>query len=121
MSIEQSEAEGALRVNSFERTHSTKKALEYRSPHNGKFLYLRTDVGIPAYARIVVHPAEVVSTLIAIAGVELNSPNELQHGSNLGRFPTRKNRGKTDIHYGRALNISSASALAAFAVAFHKL
>lgn len=121
MSIDRSEVEKLMDRSGFVRLHETKKVVEYRSSHNGKVLYFRTEIGLPDYIRLVVHPDEEIAELIALRGVAANSPKELQHGSNMSRFPKKMNEGKDEIHYGRALNVSSLAALGNFASAFHKL
>jgi hypothetical protein len=105
----------------FVRSHETKKVVEYRLSHNGKVFYFRTEIGLPEYIRLVVHPGEEIAELIALSDVVANSPKEFQHGSNMSRFPKKMNEGKDEIHYGRALNVSSLAALADFSSAFHKL
>lgn len=121
MSIQRTDVERVLEASGFERVHSTKKVVEYRSGQNGKIMYFRTEIGLPEYIRIVTHPSEVVGSLLAVSGVSVNSLKEFQHGSNMTTFPRRKNGGEDEIHYGRALNVASLSALSAFAAAFHKL
>ncbi|SOD42225.1 hypothetical protein [Nitrosovibrio sp. Nv4] len=121
MSIDRSEVENLIERSGFVRSHETKKVVEYRSSHNGKVFYFRTEIGLPEYIRLVVHPHEEIAGLIALTGVTANSPKEFQHGSNMSRFPKKMNRGKDEIHYGRALNVSSLTALSDLASAFHKL
>ena len=69
----------------------------------------------------MVHPHEKIAGLTTLAGVTVNCPKELQHGSNMRLFPKKANKGKDEIHYGRALNVSSLTALGDFASAFHRL
>jgi len=121
MSIDRSEVENLMQRSGFVRSHETKKIVEYRSSHNGKVLYFRTGIGLPEYIRLVIHPNEEITELIAVDGVAANSPKEFQHGSNMSRFPKKMNKGRDDIHYGRALNLSSLTALSHFASSFHKL
>ena len=121
MSIQRSEVEKALEASGFERTHATKKVVEYRCRSNNKIFYFRTEIGLPEYIRIVVHPSDDHSPLAAVPGVSINSPKEFQHGSNMKAFPKRKNEGEDEIHYGRAFNIASLLALTAFARAFNAL
>lgn len=51
MSIDRSEVENLMDRSGFVRLHETKKVVEYRSSHNGKVLYFRTEIGLPR-----VHP-----------------------------------------------------------------
>lgn len=121
MTIDRVEVENFLERNGFERTHQTKKVVEYRSRSNGKHFYFRTEMGLPRYIRLVVDPSLPLAPLTALAGVALNSPKQLQHGSNMTQFPKRKNNGTDEIHYGVALNLSTVSAIEPFADVFHRL
>jgi predicted GNAT family acetyltransferase len=121
LTIDRTDVQDSLEHNGFERTHETKKMVEYRSRSNGKYIYFRTEIGLPEYIRFVIHPSEPLSKLTAVTGVTVNSPKEIQHGSNMTQFPKRKNRGVDEIHYGAALNVATASALKPFADAFHRL
>lgn len=121
MAIYRSEVENSMTRNGFLHSHETKKVVEYRSSFNGKVVYFRTEIGLPEYIRLVVHPYDEIAGLVALSGVTVNSPKEFQHGSNMTCFPKKLNKGKTEIHYGRALNVSSLAALSGFASVFHKL
>lgn len=84
-------------------------------------LYFRTGIGLPEYIRLVVHPDEEIAELIALRNVAANSPKEFQHGSNMSCLSKKMNEGKDEIHYGKALDVSSLAALSNFSSAFHKL
>ena len=120
MSMRSEDVERMLKDSGLERTRSTKKLVEFRSPGTDRFLYFRSEIGLPGYIRVVIHPTEPYEDLTALAGVEVNSPKEYQHGSNMTVFPKRKNKGVDEIHYGRALNIDSLCALERFAKLFRK-
>lgn len=120
MAITISDVERQLEANGFQRGNGTNKAVEFKSNRNGKILYFRPERGLPNYIRLAMHPTDDITSLLAISGVEANK-NEVEHGSNMLRFPKKKYKGKKDIHFGKALNIFSLEALAAFSVAFHSL
>ena len=121
MSIKRDEVEKIIEANHFARTRATKKVVEYRSERSGKVFYFRKDIGLPIYVRIVTHPNQDVSTLLALDGVVQNPQKEFQHGSNMMAFPKEVHEGKEEIHFGRALNIDSLAALTAFSSTFHHI
>jgi hypothetical protein len=116
--MKREDVEQALDTAGLERVRSTKKVIEYRSKNSNRVFYFRTEIGLPGYVRVVIHPEETHCELTSIAGVDVNSPKEFQHGSNMSKFPKRKNDGVDEIHYGRALNIGSMVALERFASVF---
>ena len=121
MSIKSADVEESFEANGFRRTHRTKKVVEYQSITNGKYIYFRTEIGLPEFIRVVVHPEESLTTLTAHGGTIINTPKDLQHGSNMTRFPKRKHTGVDEIHFGKALNVASLLALNTFAKNFHAL
>lgn len=121
MSINQSDVESILDAAGLVRRRSTAKVMEYATAGGRHILYLRKDIGLPGYVRVVVHPNLDIAPFTALPGVALNSPKEFQHGSNMTAFPKRRNEGADEIHYGRALNITSVEALERFAKVFSRL
>jgi hypothetical protein len=121
MSIERQDVEKVFQQSGLERVRFTKKVVEFRSCRNGQVLYFRTDIGLPNYIRLVVHPTHKHDHLAALEGVRINAPKEFQHGSNMTSFPMRRNGGVDEIHYGRAMNVASLEALSRFASAFHEV
>lgn len=118
MGISREEVQDVLESSGLQKVRQTKKVAEYRSPASGQVLYFRHEIGLPEYVRVVIHPGLPHGRLTAIEGVAVNEPKEFQHGSNMTAFPKRKNQGADEIHYGRALNVSSLEALQRLAVAF---
>lgn len=121
MSIKQGDVEHALESHGFERTNKTDRAVEYRSRSNRQYLYFRTTIGMTDYIRVVIHPALDVTKLLAIRGVVQSPRSNLQHGDHMRKFPRRLNKGKKPVHFGKPLNIDTASTIPAFSAVFHTL
>ena len=105
-----------LQANGFLPTGATGKVIEYRSGALGRFIYFRFDVGLPGYARIVIHPSEDAKRFHFIEGVKVLE--DMRFGNAMKQFPKKKRTSDKEIHYGRALNISTFGALEAFSTAF---
>lgn len=120
MAISLQDAQSTLKANSFAERSWTSKVVEYESENNGRVLYLRLNQGFPSHADVVVHPDTPLAGLLDISGVEVNKRVSLRHSSNMTRFPKRINEGQDPEHYGKALHISTATALAALCLAYGK-
>ena len=109
MAITLEMAKLTLKAKAFVERSATKKVVEWEK--DGQVLYLRLGQGFPRHADVVVHPDADMSLLLVIPGVEVNKRVTFRHGSNMARFPKRRNKGKNDEHYGRALWVSSVLSL----------
>ena len=112
MAITLLDAQKALMAHGFRQQHFTSKLSEYQSDNNGKVIYLYLNQGFPHHADLVVHPDTDVALLTAIRDVKLNTRVAFRFGSHMRRFPKRLNNGQKPEHFGKALHISTAQALA---------
>jgi hypothetical protein len=65
---------------------------------------------------VVVHPEWIdgIDTLRSIPGVVCDKSGKLFHNSNLKKFPLRRNKGVTDVHYGLTFGFDNTFALESF-------
>jgi hypothetical protein len=112
MTIEREEAHNTLVANGFTQTNSTSKLAEYKSDRNGQVLHIYLKQGFPDHADVIVHPEINLSTLVSIPSVEINKRVAIRFGSNMTCFPKRLNKGQEPEHYGKALYVYTAAALA---------
>ena len=123
MLLQQCDVEKLFSQNSYNCTRTTKKVIEFQSEKNKKIVYFYVKNGLDKYLssynhiRIVIHPHEDISSLIKLAGVEVNLMNEFH--SNMITFPSKINKGKTECHYGIGFNVLP-SAVNKFLENFHK-
>jgi predicted ATPase len=92
-------------------TRETAKLDEYQAPTTGQFIYHNKE---RATIQLVIDPGLNLKPFIELSGVSLKGVEKFYHHSNLRQFPKRKNRGKNEVHYGRALEIDSLDALTSF-------
>ena len=111
------EAQITILANGFERTHETKKVVEYRSKQNSRVLYLRLGQGFPKQADVVVHPDTESSSLRSLPEIKEHK-NVLRYSSNMRLFPEQINEGKAPENYGKAFHALTVQALAGFCKAY---
>lgn len=90
--------------------HETKKAVGFKTPKQRRVAYLRKDSGLPARVRIVVDPDFSAEGLFGLDGASCPR-NALQHGANMHMLPRRRNKGATDISFGRAIDVMTLDGL----------
>ena len=78
MSMTQSDVERTFEESAYKTILSTTKVTEYKSDKNGKIIYCYQQNGLSkitalySHIRCVIHPAQDISALTAISGVEVN-------------------------------------------------
>lgn len=112
---------GIFAAQGYIHTHETKKRDEFQAPFCGQFLYLFKERDLTSFMQIVIHPDLKFEPFLSLPAVTFPRPDGFHHGSNMRQFPKRKNRGKNEIHYGKALEIDSLEALARFLQFFKAL
>ena len=118
MPITLEEATRTIKTRAFRLAHGTSKVNEFVSTSNGRVLYLRTDQGFPDHADIAIHPEVEAGLILTIPGVLPNKRVNFRFGSNMPKFPRRLNGGVRPEHFGRALYVYTAAALAAVCRAY---
>lgn len=124
MSIEQSDVEKTFEESAYQKILSTKKVTEYKSEKNGKIIYFYHQNGLSkvtalySHVRCVIHPAQDISSLTIISGVEVNLLNEFH--SNMLEFPSKIYKDEKPCHYGIGFNVKPA-ALNDFLLAFQQI
>ncbi|MCV2894737.1 HNH endonuclease [Lentibacter sp. XHP0401] len=112
------EIQSILKAHSFEKTHETKKTLEYEHSHTGLTLYLKgpNKDGKAQRETLVVDPEmqSRVGIFRTISGVHTTVPTRYYHLSNMNRFPSRLHTGKKTTHYGLAFDFEDSKALNSF-------
>ncbi|WP_412481109.1 DUF3696 domain-containing protein [Azonexus sp. IMCC34839] len=98
----------------YTRTRDTVKLDEYQAPTTGQFLYMYKERDFSSSVQVVIHPALKLEPYLALPGIICPKPDQFRHGSNMREFPKRKNRGESEVPYGRALEVNSLEALARF-------
>jgi len=88
-----------------------KNVTEYMLPELKEPIYLHVEGKTPL---LIIRPAfEIFSTeLVTIDGV--HAKYDYYHNAQMTRFPTRKNKGSSEIHYGLAFWFDSADAIILF-------
>jgi hypothetical protein len=120
MSLDRSTVESHFEASGLVRQSANSKRVEYVSKTNGHVLYFIPGVGLPNYARLIIHPELDASSLLAVPGVS-RSQQALHHGSTLTAFPKRIHTGQNAIPHGQALNATSVAALSQLSRAFSAL
>lgn len=118
MSLDLKTTEAIIASSGFIQTGRTAKLVEFKSLKTGRMLYVYDAQGFPSHADVIIDPSFNHTPLLAIPNVAPNKRVEFRHGSNMASFPRRLNRGKEPEHYGRALYVSSASALQRLCLAY---
>ena len=124
MSMTQSDVERTFEESSYKTILSTTKVTEYKSEKNGKIIYCYQQNGLSkitalySHIRCVIHPAQDISALTAISGVEVNLMDEFH--SNMLEFPSKIYKDEKPCHYGIGFNVKP-EVLSDFLSAFHQL
>lgn len=85
--------------NHFVITRDNVKATEFQSTINNQYVYFITQVGLPRYIKIVVHP-DIDFTRLGY------SKEGTYHSSNMRRYPMKKHMGRKEIPYGIPFHLS---------------
>src|SRR5262245_2085798 len=104
------QVKNCFKANGYQLHHELVKVVEYSSPKQKRWVYLRKDSGLPDHIRIVIEPSFNAEAINGIPDVR-RPKNALQHGSNMRRMPMRQNRGKDPIHYGIPLDLLTLDSL----------
>ncbi|MCJ8274858.1 MAG: hypothetical protein MJK04_36330 [Psychrosphaera sp.] len=115
MAIEHSDVLTVLTELNCRSNYKINKIAEYMLPELKEPFYLQHE---GRYPQIIIRPAFEVflAEFTAIKGV--NAKDNYYHSAQMTRFPTRKNKGNTEVHYVMAFSFDGAKAIRAF---IHKL
>lgn len=111
MSISYEVMQKQLSQQGFHERAGTKKVTEYSKYDS--VIYVNQQGKSP---KLILSPSWVghCEALLSVAGVASNKTGKYFHNSNLKKFPMRRNRGLTDIHYGLAFSFDNTLSLASF-------
>jgi hypothetical protein len=115
LAIEHSDVLTVLTELNCRSNYKIHKIAEYMLPELKEAFYLQHE---GRYPQIIIRPAFEVflAEFTAIKGV--NAKDNYYHSAQMTRFPTRKNKGSTEVHYGMAFSFDGAKAVRGF---IHKL
>ncbi len=100
----------------YKEESNTKKVISFKS-RSGQILYVLKGSTHLNKIDLVAHPVIQFEVLQRLVGVDTVGEG-YYHNANMNRFPKRKHKGKTEIHYGRKINLSTFSDLPKFLAAF---
>jgi hypothetical protein len=111
MSLSHEQAIQALTNVNCRSNFNIKNVTEYMLPELKEAVYLHLDAKTPL---LIIRPAfEVFSSELAtIEGV--HAKYDYHHNAQMTRFPTRRNKGVSEIHYGLAFKFDNEKAVEAF-------
>jgi hypothetical protein len=91
--------------------YKVNKIVEYMLPELKEPFYLQFE---GRYPQLVIRPAFEVFLAEFTAMKGVHAKENYFHNSQMGRFPTRKHKLKSDVHYGLAFSFDGAKAVREF-------